>query len=54
MFKCEDCNSTFEEPATIEEHHQYGMSYAIEYIAVCPNSRCHSTNFEEKESEEEC
>ena len=54
MFKCEDCNNTFDEPETLEEKHPYQESFAVEYWAVCPC--CGSVNFEEiiKEDEEEC
>jgi len=44
MFKCDDCNAYFDEPDITEDHHPYGMRYAVEYWAVCP--LCHSANFE--------
>lgn len=37
MYICEECGQTFEEPKIIEEHHPYGMGYAVETFAVCPN-----------------
>lgn len=36
MFICNNCGETFEEFAIIEEHHPYGMGYAVEEWSVCP------------------
>lgn len=42
MIKCEDCGEIFDEADVVMERHPYGMSYAIEYWAVCP--WCRSVN----------
>lgn len=45
MLICEECNATFDEPKIIEEPHPYGMGYAAERWAVCPD--CGSTSITE-------
>ena len=45
MYRCIDCEHTFSDYKTIEEHHPYGMGYAAERWAACPN--CESTDIEE-------
>ena len=47
MFICNECGHIFEEPKIIEEHHPYGMGYAVEEWAVCPN--CQENDFTEAE-----
>jgi RecJ-like exonuclease len=37
MYICLDCGEVFEKPKIIEEHHPYGMTYAVEEWAVCPH-----------------
>lgn len=39
MFICAECGALFESPATVEERHPYGMSYASEEWACCPACR---------------
>lgn len=36
MYICEDCGAVFEEPSVYEDHHPYGMTYAVEEWAECP------------------
>lgn len=45
MYLCNNCGEVFEEPKTVEEHHPYGMSYAVEKWSVCPH--CKDTDFDE-------
>lgn len=51
MFKCFDCGAVFDEPETYEEHHPYGMTYAVEKWAICP--ACRSANIDEYREEED-
>ena len=44
MFKCNECGMVFNEPATCEEPHPYGMGSASETFACCPYCK---GNFEE-------
>lgn len=52
MLICNECQEVFEEPKIIEEHHPYGMTYAVEKFAVCPH--CKSTNIQEARCCERC
>lgn len=52
MYICEECESVFEEPKIIEEHHPYGMGYATEEWAVCPH--CESTDYTEAKRCKRC
>ena len=36
MLICTDCGGTFETADIVQEHHPYGMGYAVEEIGVCP------------------
>ena len=36
MFKCCDCEETFEEPKIIGDFRPYGEGYVTESFAVCP------------------
>lgn len=36
MFKCCDCERTFEEPKIVGDFRPYGESWVTENIAVCP------------------
>ena len=47
MYICNDCEEVFDEPKIIEEHHPYGMGYAIEEFVVCPH--CKDTDIQEAE-----
>ena len=51
MYICE-CGAVFEEPHRYEEHHPYGMGYAVEEWVVCPV--CGETGFEEAYRCEKC
>lgn len=44
MFICPECGALFEEPKIYYEHHPYGMGYADEKWAVCPE--CGEAGFE--------
>ena len=52
MLICNECQEVFEEPKIIEEHHPYGMTYAVEEFAVCPH--CKDTDIQEAHQCEGC
>lgn len=52
MFICNECGEIFETPKIIEEHHPYGMGYAVEEWAVCPH--CEETDFQEARQCTQC
>ena len=52
MFICKNCGEVFDEPKIYEEHHPYGMGYAIEEFAVCPY--CNDTSITEAKQCENC
>ena len=51
MYICNECGEVFDEPKIIEEHHPYGMGYAVEEFAVCPYC---DGGFQEAEQCERC
>ena len=52
MYICNDCERTFSECGTYEEHHPYGMGTASETFYCCPY--CKSDDFQEAERCERC
>lgn len=52
MYICNECGEVFEEPKIYEEHHPYGMGYAVEKIAVCPH--CKDTDIDEAKVCQRC
>ena len=52
MYKCEECGELFEDYETYEEHHPYGMGYAVEEWHVCPH--CGESGFKEVEECTRC
>ena len=52
MYICNDCERTFSECGTYEEHHPYGMGSAYETWYLCP--RCDSAGVEEAKECERC